>query len=117
MSAITERVDTPLLVDIDTGWGRRVQYCAGVKQMIAAGGIAVHIEDQVAQSGCGHRPNKEIVSQQEMVGRIKAAVDAKTDSNFVVMARTDALQKGLQAVIDACAALSGADAIFHHDDD
>uniref|UniRef100_UPI0024DE6798 isocitrate lyase/phosphoenolpyruvate mutase family protein n=1 Tax=Klebsiella pneumoniae TaxID=573 RepID=UPI0024DE6798 len=74
-----------------------------------------HIEDQVAQKRCGHRPNKEIVSQQEMVDRIKAAVDAKSDSNFVVMARTDALQKeGLQAVIDrACACVeAGADAIF-----
>lgn len=79
------------------------------------GAAAVHIEDQVAQKRCGHRPNKEIVTQQEMVDRIKAAVDAKTDSNFVVMARTDALQKeGLQAVIDrACACVeAGADAIF-----
>ncbi len=64
-----------------------------VKQMIAAGAAAVHIEDQVAQKRCGHRPNEEIVTQQEMVDRVKAAVDAKTDANFVVMARTDALQK------------------------
>ncbi|KAF5271968.1 hypothetical protein FQR65_LT17499 [Abscondita terminalis] len=112
---ITERVDTPLLVDIDTGWGGAFNIARTIKQMISAGAAAVHIEDQVAQKRCGHRPNKEIVSQQEMVDRIKAAVDAKTDSNFVVMARTDALQKeGLQAVIDrACACVeAGADAIF-----
>ncbi|OTG80762.1 methylisocitrate lyase [Acinetobacter sp. ANC 4558] len=112
---ITERVETPLLVDIDTGWGGAFNIARTVKQMIAAGAAAVHIEDQVAQKRCGHRPNKEIVSQQEMVDRIKAAVDAKTDSDFVVMARTDALQKeGLQAVIDrACACVeAGADAIF-----
>jgi len=96
---ITERVDTPLLVDIDTGWGGAFNIARTVKQMIAAGAAAVHIEDQVAQKRCGHRPNKEIVTQQEMVDRIKAAVDAKTDSNFVVMARTDALQKeGLDAI-------------------
>ena len=111
---ITERVDTPLLVDIDTGWGGAFNIARSIKQMIAAGAAAVHIEDQVAQKRCGHRPNKEIVTQQEMVDRIKAAVDAKIDSNFVVMARTDALQKeGLQAVIDrACACVeAGADAI------
>ncbi len=112
---ITERVDTPLLVDIDTGWGGALNIARTIKQMTAAGAAAVHIEDQVAQKRCGHRPNKEIVSQQEMVDRIKAAVDAKTDSNFVVMARTDALQKeGLQAVIDRASACveAGADAIF-----
>lgn len=112
---ITDRVDTPLLVDIDTGWGGAFNISRTVKQMISAGAAAVHIEDQVAQKRCGHRPNKEIVSQQEMVDRIKAAVDAKTDSDFVVMARTDALQKeGLQAVIDrVCACVeAGADAIF-----
>ena len=106
---ITERVD------IDTGWGGALNIARTIKQMIAAGAAAVHIEDQVAQKRCGHRPNKEIVSQQEMVDRIKAAVDAKTDSNFVVMARTDALQKeGLQAVIDRASACveAGADAIF-----
>ena len=97
------------------GGGGAFNIARTVKQMIAAGAAAVHIEDQVAQKRCGHRPNKEIVTQQEMVDRIKAAVDAKTDSNFVVMARTDALQKeGLQAVIDrACACVeAGADAIF-----
>ncbi|PSD39562.1 methylisocitrate lyase [Acinetobacter radioresistens] len=112
---ITERVDTPLLVDIDTGWGGAFNIARSIKQMIRAGAAAVHIEDQVAQKRCGHRPNKEIVSQQEMVDRIKAAADAKIDPNFVLMARTDALQKeGLQAVIDrACACVeAGADAIF-----
>ncbi len=112
---ITERIDTPLLVDIDTGWGGAFNIARSIKQMIRAGAAAVHIEDQVAQKRCGHRPNKEIVSQQEMVDRIKAAADAKIDPNFVLMARIDALQiKGLQAVIDRARACveAGADAIF-----
>ena len=112
---ITSQVDTPLLVDIDTGWGGAFNIARTVKQMIAAGAAAVHMEDQVAQKRCGHRPNKEVVSKAEMVDRIKAAVDAKTDPDFVLMARTDALQiEGLQGVIDrACAfAEAGADAIF-----
>ncbi|MSQ68612.1 MAG: methylisocitrate lyase [Gammaproteobacteria bacterium] len=112
---ITNQVDTPLLVDIDTGWGGAFNIARTVKQMIAAGAAAVHLEDQVAQKRCGHRPNKEVVSKAEMVDRVKAAVDAKTDPDFVLMARTDALQiEGLQGVIDrACAfAEAGADAIF-----
>ncbi len=112
---ITSQVDTPLLVDIDTGWGGAFNIARTVKQMIAAGAAAVHMEDQVAQKRCGHRPNKEVVSKAEMVDRIKAAVDAKTDPDFVLMARTDALQiEGLQGVVDrACAfAEAGADAIF-----
>ncbi|GAC1610611.1 MAG: methylisocitrate lyase [Aquirhabdus sp.] len=112
---ITSVVDTPLLVDIDTGWGGAFNISRTVKEMIRAGVAAVHIEDQVAQKRCGHRPNKEIVSKQEMVDRVKAAVDAKTDSDFVIMARTDSLQaEGLQGVIDrACAFVeAGADAIF-----
>lgn len=112
---ITSQVDTPLLVDIDTGWGGAFNISRTVKEMIRAGAAAVHIEDQVAQKRCGHRPNKEIVSQAEMVDRIKAAADAKTDPDFVLMARTDALQQeGLQGVIDrACACVeAGADAIF-----
>lgn len=112
---ITARVDTPLLVDIDTGWGGAFNIARTIKEMIRAGAAAVHIEDQVAQKRCGHRPNKEIVSTQEMVDRVKAAVDAKTDPDFVVMARTDSLQgEGLQGVIDrACAYVeAGADAIF-----
>ncbi len=112
---ITAQVDTPLLVDIDTGWGGAFNIARSVKLMIAAGAAAVHIEDQVAAKRCGHRPNKEIVSKEEMVDRVKAAVDAKTDPDFVLMARTDALQvEGLAGVIDrACAfAEAGADAIF-----
>ena len=112
---ITAQVDTPLLVDIDTGWGGAFNIARAVKQMTAAGAAAVHIEDQVAAKRCGHRPNKEVVSQEEMVDRVKAAVDAKTDADFVLMARTDALQiEGLAGVIDrACAfAEAGADAIF-----
>ena len=112
---ITDNVDTPLLVDIDTGWGGAFNIARTIKEMIRAGAAAVHIEDQVAQKRCGHRPNKEIVTVQEMVDRVKAAVDAKTDPDFVVMARTDSLQgEGLQGVIDrACAYVeAGADAIF-----
>ncbi len=112
---ITARVDTPLLVDIDTGWGGAFNIARTIKEMIRAGVAAVHIEDQVAQKRCGHRPNKEIVTTAEMVDRVKAAVDAKTDPDFVLMARTDSLQKeGLQGVIDrACAYVeAGADAIF-----
>ena len=112
---ITSQVETPLLVDIDTGWGGAFNIARTVKQMTAAGAAAVHIEDQVSQKRCGHRPNKEIVSTEEMVDRVKAAVDAKTDPDFVLMARTDALQaEGLQGVIDrACAFVeAGADAMF-----
>lgn len=112
---ITAAVDTPLLVDIDTGWGGAFNIGRTIKEMIKAGAAAVHIEDQVAQKRCGHRPNKEIVGIDEMVDRVKAAVDAKTDSDFVVMARTDSLQKeGLNGVIDRISAYveAGADAIF-----
>ena len=112
---ITSQVDTPMLVDIDTGWGGAFNIARTVKQMIAAGVAAVHMEDQVSQKRCGHRPNKEVVSKEEMVDRIKAGADAKTDPAFVLMARTDALQvEGLQGVIDRCCAFveAGADAIF-----
>ncbi len=112
---ITAAVDTPLLVDIDTGWGGAFNIARTIREMIRAGVAAVHLEDQVALKRCGHRPNKEIVAVDEMVDRVKAAVDAKTDTDFVLMARTDALQKeGLQGVIDrACAYVeAGADAIF-----
>lgn len=112
---ITAAVDTPLLVDIDTGWGGAFNIGRTIKEMIKAGAAAVHIEDQVAQKRCGHRPNKEIVGIDEMVDRVKAAVDAKTDREFVVMARTDSLQKeGLNGVIDRISAYveAGADAIF-----
>ena len=112
---ITAAVDLPLLVDIDTGWGGAFNIARAIRQMIAAGVAAVHIEDQVAQKRCGHRPNKAIVPASEMVDRVKAAADAKTDPDFVLMARTDALQsEGLSGVIDrACAYVeAGADAIF-----
>ena len=112
---ITDRVETPLLVDIDTGFGGAFNIARTIQSVIKAGAAAVHIEDQVQAKRCGHRPNKAIVSQQEMVDRIKAAVDAKTDPDFVIMARTDALAvEGLQSAIDrACACVeAGADMIF-----
>ncbi|MGI9293069.1 MAG: methylisocitrate lyase [Pseudomonadales bacterium] len=112
---ITSVVDTPLLIDIDTGWGGAFNIARTVKESIRAGVAAVHMEDQVAQKRCGHRPNKEIVSQQEMVDRIKAAVDARTDSEFFIMARTDSYAiEGLQQSIDRAGAYveAGADGIF-----
>jgi len=112
---ITDATDTPLLVDIDTGFGGAFNIARTVKSMIKYGAAAVHIEDQVQAKRCGHRPNKAVVSQAEMVDRVKAAVDAKTDPNFVIMARTDALAvEGLQSAIDrACACVeAGADMIF-----
>src|SRR5471030_173952 len=113
---ITDVCDLPLLVDVDTGFGSSAFNVARtVKSMIKFGAAAIHIEDQVGAKRCGHRPNKEIVSKQEMVDRIKAAVDARTDDSFVIMARTDALAvEGLQAAIDrACACVeAGADMIF-----
>ncbi len=112
---ITNVTDKPVLVDIDTGFGGAFNIARTVKTMLRAGAGAVHIEDQVQNKRCGHRPNKSIVSQQEMVDRIKAAVDARTDDDFVIMARTDALAvEGLQSAIDrACACVeAGADMIF-----
>ena len=112
---ITDVTELPVLVDIDTGWGGAFNIARSIKSMIAAGAGAVHMEDQVAQKRCGHRPNKAIVSQSEMVDRVKAAVDAKTDPDFVIMARTDALAvEGMQSAIDrACACVeAGADMIF-----
>jgi methylisocitrate lyase len=112
---ITDAVDTPLLVDIDTGFGGAFNIARSIKSVQKAGAAAVHIEDQVSAKRCGHRPNKAIVSQNEMVDRIKAAVDARTDDSFVIMARTDALAvEGLQSAIDrACACVeAGADMVF-----
>lgn len=112
---ITDAVDTPLLVDIDTGFGGAFNIARTIKSVAKAGAAAVHIEDQVTAKRCGHRPNKAIVSLEEMVDRVKAAVDARTDADFVIMARTDALAvEGLQSAIDrACAcAEAGADMIF-----
>ncbi|MFD0912291.1 methylisocitrate lyase [Methylophilus luteus] len=112
---ITDAVDTPLLVDVDTGFGGAFNIARTIKSVAKAGAAAVHIEDQVSAKRCGHRPNKAIVSLDEMVDRVKAAVDAKPYDNFVVMARTDALAvEGLQSAIDrACACVeAGADMIF-----
>jgi len=112
---ITSASTLPLLVDVDTGWGGAFNIARTVKDMIKAGAAGMHIEDQVAQKRCGHRPNKEIVSREEMVDRIKASVDAKTDDAFVVMARTDALAVvGLDEVIERAVLCeeAGADAIF-----
>jgi methylisocitrate lyase len=112
---ITDVCSLPLLVDVDTGWGGAFNIARTVKSLTKFGAAAMHIEDQVQQKRCGHRPGKEIVSKDEMVDRIKAAVDAKTDASFVVMARTDALAvEGLEAAIDrACACVeAGADMIF-----
>lgn len=112
---ITAATDLPLLVDIDTGWGGAFNIARTIREMIRAGAAGVHIEDQVAQKRCGHRPNKEIVSREEMSDRIKAAVDAKTDDAFIVMSRTDALAvDGLEEVIERArlSEQAGADAIF-----
>jgi len=112
---ITDNTGLPVLVDIDTGWGSAFNIARTIKSMIKAGAAAVHIEDQVQAKRCGHRPGKAIVGKDEMVDRIKAAVDAKTDSEFVIMARTDALAvEGLEAAIDRARACveAGADMIF-----
>ena len=112
---ITDATSLPVLVDIDTGFGGAFNIARTVKSMIKFGAGAVHIEDQVLAKRCGHRPGKAIVSQAEMVDRIKAAVDARTDPDFVIMARTDALAvEGLQSAIDrACACVeAGADMVF-----
>jgi methylisocitrate lyase len=112
---IADITDLPVLVDIDTGWGSAFNIGRTIKSMIKAGAAAVHIEDQVQAKRCGHRPGKAIVSKDEMVDRIKAAVDAKTDPEFVIMARTDALAvEGFQSTIDRAGAFvdAGADMIF-----
>jgi methylisocitrate lyase len=112
---IVEATTIPLLVDIDTGWGGAFNIARTIRSMIRTGVAAVHIEDQVSAKRCGHRPGKEIVAKEEMVDRVKAAVDAKTDPEFVVMARTDALAvEGLEAAIERARAYveAGADMIF-----
>ncbi|MFD1381930.1 methylisocitrate lyase [Rhodanobacter aciditrophus] len=112
---ITSASQLPLLVDIDTGFGGAFNIARTIKQMEKAGAAAVHIEDQIQQKRCGHRPNKAIVSQGEMVDRIKASVDARTDDNFVIMARTDALAvEGMESAIERAVACveAGADMIF-----
>jgi methylisocitrate lyase len=113
---ITDVCDLPLMVDVDTGFGASAFNIARtVKAVIKAGAGALHIEDQVGAKRCGHRPNKELVSKSEMVDRIKAAVDARTDPDFTIMARTDALAvEGIEAAIDRAGACieAGADALF-----
>jgi methylisocitrate lyase len=112
---ITDASSLPLLVDIDTGWGGAFNIARTIHSMIKAGAAAVHIEDQVGQKRCGHRPGKELVPAAEMVDRIKASVDARTDEQFVLMARTDALaNEGLNAAIERAQAYvaAGADMIF-----
>ncbi len=113
---ITDVCDTPLLVDIDTGFGASAFNIArSVRSINKAGAAAIHIEDQVGAKRCGHRPNKELVSKAEMVDRIKAAVDARVDGSFVIMARTDALAvEGIDAALDRANAYieAGADALF-----
>ncbi len=112
---ITAATSVPLLVDIDTGWGTQLNIARTTKSMIAAGAAGFHIEDQIFAKRCGHRPGKAIVSQDEMLARIKAAVDARTDESFVIMARTDVYaNEGLQATIDRSNAFieAGADMIF-----
>lgn len=112
---ITAASDLPLLVDIDTGWGGAFNIARATREVAQAGAAGFHIEDQVMQKRCGHRPNKAIVSQQEMVDRVKAAVDARVDDSFVIMARTDALAvEGMSSAIERAQACveAGADMIF-----
>jgi methylisocitrate lyase len=112
---ITEVTTLPLLVDIDTGWGSAFNIARTIRSMIKAGAAAVHMEDQVGAKRCGHRPGKEVVSKDEMVDRVKAAVDARADPSFVIMARTDALAvEGIDAAIERAVAYveAGADMIF-----
>ena len=112
---ITDAVQIPLMVDIDTGWGGAFNIARTDRSFIKAGVAAVHMEDQVGQKRCGHRPGKEVVPTDEMVDRVKAAVDARTDDGFVIMARTDAAaSEGIDAAIERAVAYveAGADMIF-----
>jgi methylisocitrate lyase len=112
---ITDATSLALLVDIDTGWGGAFNIARAIRSLAKAGAAAVHIEDQVGAKRCGHRPGKELVPTEEMVDRVKAAVDARTDASFVIMARTDALaSEGLAAAIERAQAYvaAGADMIF-----
>ncbi len=112
---ITDATSLPVLVDIDTGWGGAFNIARTIRSMIKAGAAAVHIEDQVSAKRCGHRPGKELVAAEEMADRIKAAVDARTDGQFIVMARTDSLaSEGLASAIERARGYvaAGADMIF-----
>ncbi len=115
VNRITDASSLPLLVDIDTGWGGAFNIARCTREMIRSGAAGMHIEDQVMQKRCGHRPNKAIVTLEEMVDRVKAAVDAKSDESFVVMARTDALAvEGMGSAVERAIACveAGADMIF-----
>ena len=112
---ITSATSVPLIVDVDTGWGDAFNVARAVREMMAAGAAGIHIEDQVLQKRCGHRPNKEIIPTQEMIDRIKAATDARGDPDFFIMARTDALQSedfdsAVERVLGCVEA--GADGVF-----
>ena len=112
---ISNATSLPLLVDIDTGWGGAFNISRTIKEMIAADVAAVHIEDQVTQKRCGHRPNKNLVDKVEMSDRIKAAVDGRTDESFFIMARTDSFaNEGMSGAIDRCEEYieAGADGLF-----
>lgn len=112
---IADTTDLPLLIDIDTGWGTALDIARAIRMLAKAGAHGVHIEDQVAAKRCGHRPQKALVNTEEMCDRIKAAVDAKPDDDFVIMARTDALaNEGLESAIERILAYiaAGADMIF-----
>jgi methylisocitrate lyase len=112
---ITDISDLPVLVDIDTGWGSAFNITRTIRSMIKSGAAAIHIEDQVQSKRCGHRPGKAIVPKEEMVDRIKAAVDGRTDPSFVIMARTDALAvEGLEPALERAVACvnAGADMVF-----
>ena len=112
---ITQATDLPLLIDIDTGFGGAFSISRTIKEMIAADVAAVHIEDQITQKRCGHRPNKSLVDKIEMSDRIKAAVDGRTDESFFIMARTDAYAtEGIEGAIDRCKEYiaAGADGLF-----
>ena len=112
---IVDATQMPLLVDIDTGWGGAFNIARTIRNFINVGVAAVHMEDQVGQKRCGHRPGKEVVSKEEMVDRVKAAVDARTDDDFVIMARTDAAAvEGIDAAIERAIAYveAGADMVF-----
>lgn len=112
---IVSATDLPLLVDVDTGWGHALCIARTITSLSSAGAAAIHIEDQEAAKRCGHRPNKSLVSPEEMIDRIKAAVDARTDSSFVIMARTDAIaSEGVEQAVERCSRYveAGADMIF-----
>jgi methylisocitrate lyase len=114
VSRIIEAVDLPLLVDIDTGWGSTLMIKRTIRALQRIGAAAVHIEDQAFEKRCGHRPNKSVVSKEEMITRLRAALDARYDDSFVIMARTDALaSEGFHKTLERCLAYEEAGADMH----